>query len=168
MNPGDLTLWRIRTGYRYVLRPSHLFPPVSLSLAVADLRLPDPRLFPHHQRDPPIDRARDPPGEIRLYELPQHDRVQEQELCVHDRCVLNPPRGLTRFSASYSDCVLLPGWVLTCVATGMEASAHMAEDTKKPSRTVPLAMFWSVVATYLMGWVSICVLLAVCSSFRSR
>lgn len=37
----------------------------------------------------------------------------------------------------------------------------MAEDTKKPSRTVPLAMFWSVVATYLMGWVSICVLLAV-------
>jgi amino acid transporter len=43
----------------------------------------------------------------------------------------------------------------------MEASAHMAEDTKKPSRTVPLAMFWSVVATYLMGWVSICVLLAV-------
>ncbi|GAA5963162.1 hypothetical protein JCM8115_001040 [Rhodotorula mucilaginosa] len=56
--------------------------------------------------------------------------------------------------------VYMIGWVLTCVATGMEASAHMAEDTKKPSRTVPLAMFWSVVATYLMGWVSICVLLA--------
>ncbi|GAA5984441.1 hypothetical protein JCM10908_003347 [Rhodotorula pacifica] len=56
--------------------------------------------------------------------------------------------------------VYMIGWVLTCVATGMEASAHMAEDTKKPSRTVPLAMFWSVLATYLMGWVSICVLLA--------
>jgi amino acid transporter len=47
----------------------------------------------------------------------------------------------------------------------MEASAHMAEDTIKPSRTVPLAMFWSVAATYLMGWVSICVLIAV--SFSS-
>ncbi|GAA5899863.1 uncharacterized protein JCM6883_006013 [Sporobolomyces salmoneus] len=56
--------------------------------------------------------------------------------------------------------VYMLGWVLTCVATGMEASAHMAEDTIKPSRTVPLAMFWSVAATYLMGWVSICVLLA--------
>lgn len=40
----------------------------------------------------------------------------------------------------------------------------MAEDTKRPSRTVPLAMFWSVLATYLMGWVSICVLLAVSCS----
>ncbi|GAA5986317.1 hypothetical protein JCM5350_002979 [Sporobolomyces pararoseus] len=56
--------------------------------------------------------------------------------------------------------VYMLGWVLTCVATGMEASAHMAEDTIKPSRTVPLAMFWSVAATYLMGWVSICVLIA--------
>ncbi|GAA6012779.1 hypothetical protein JCM10207_005357 [Rhodosporidiobolus poonsookiae] len=56
--------------------------------------------------------------------------------------------------------VYMIGWVLTCVATGMEASAHMAEDTKKPSRTVPLAMFWSTTASYLMGWVSICVLLA--------
>ncbi|GAA6008097.1 hypothetical protein JCM11491_001882 [Sporobolomyces phaffii] len=56
--------------------------------------------------------------------------------------------------------VYMLGWVLTCVATGMEASAHMAEDTIKPSRTVPLAMFWSVAATYIMGWVSICVLIA--------
>ncbi|GJN93235.1 hypothetical protein Rhopal_006282-T1 [Rhodotorula paludigena] len=56
--------------------------------------------------------------------------------------------------------VYMLGWVLTCVATGMEASAHMAEDTKRPARTVPLAMFWSVAATYGMGWVSICVLLA--------
>jgi len=63
---------------------------------------------------------------------------------------------------------LLAGWVLTCVATGMEASAHMAEDTKRPSRTVPLAMFWSVAATYIMGWVSICVLLAVRRLSRSR
>ncbi|BGP19556.1 hypothetical protein JCM10213_000156 [Rhodosporidiobolus nylandii] len=56
--------------------------------------------------------------------------------------------------------VYMIGWCLTCVATGMEASAHMAEDTKKPSRTVPLAMFWSTAASYLMGWVTICVLLA--------
>ncbi|GAA6044220.1 hypothetical protein JCM8097_002269 [Rhodosporidiobolus ruineniae] len=56
--------------------------------------------------------------------------------------------------------VYMIGWVLTCVATGMEAAAHMAEDTKKPSRTVPLAMFWSTALSYLLGWVSICVLLA--------
>ncbi|GAA6056973.1 hypothetical protein JCM3770_001993 [Rhodotorula araucariae] len=67
-------------------------------------------------------------------------------------------RNTTGFSSkSY---VYMLGWVLTCVATGMEASAHMAEDTKRPSRTVPLAMFWSVAATYIMGWISICVLLA--------
>ncbi|BGP42977.1 hypothetical protein JCM10449v2_006992 [Rhodotorula kratochvilovae] len=67
-------------------------------------------------------------------------------------------RNTTGFSSkSY---VYMLGWVLTCVATGMEASAHMAEDTKRPSRTVPLAMFWSVAATYAMGWISICVLLA--------
>lgn len=45
------------------------------------------------------------------------------------------------------------GWVLTCVASGLEACAHMAEDTKTPSRTVPMAMFWSTTASYLMGWV---------------
>lgn len=45
------------------------------------------------------------------------------------------------------------GWVLTCFASGMEASAHIAEDTRTPSRTVPLAMFWGVAATYSMGWV---------------
>ncbi|GAA5865779.1 hypothetical protein JCM1840_003257 [Sporobolomyces johnsonii] len=64
--------------------------------------------------------------------------------------------------------VYMLGWVLTCVASGMEASAHIAEDTKKPSRTVPLAMFWSVAATYLMGWVSICVLLATVDSVGLR
>ena len=45
------------------------------------------------------------------------------------------------------------GWVLTCVASGMEAAAHIAEDTKSPARTVPLSMFWSVAATYIMGWI---------------
>lgn len=48
---------------------------------------------------------------------------------------------------------LLAGWVLTCVASGMESAAHIAEDTKSPARTVPLAMFWSVAATYIMGWI---------------
>ncbi|GAA5900155.1 hypothetical protein JCM6882_002628 [Rhodosporidiobolus microsporus] len=56
--------------------------------------------------------------------------------------------------------VYMLGWVLTCVATGMEASAHMAEDTKRPARTVPLAMFWSTAVSYLLGWMSICVLLS--------
>lgn len=48
------------------------------------------------------------------------------------------------------------GWVLTCVASGMESAAHIAEDTKSPARTVPLAMFWSVAATYIMGWIVGC------------
>ncbi|GAA5985994.1 hypothetical protein JCM11641_004894 [Rhodosporidiobolus odoratus] len=56
--------------------------------------------------------------------------------------------------------VYMVGWCLTCVATGMEASAHLAEDTKTPSRTVPLAMFWSTAASYVIGWVTIAVLLA--------
>ncbi|GAA5824675.1 hypothetical protein JCM11251_005297 [Rhodosporidiobolus azoricus] len=56
--------------------------------------------------------------------------------------------------------VYMLGWVLSCVATGMEASAHMAEDTKRPARTVAMAMFWSTAISYLLGWVSICVLLA--------
>lgn len=47
----------------------------------------------------------------------------------------------------------LAGWVLTCVASGMEACAHMAEDTKAPARTVPMAMFWSVFVSYAFGWV---------------
>ncbi|SCV69196.1 BQ2448_2216 [Microbotryum intermedium] len=56
--------------------------------------------------------------------------------------------------------VYMLGWVLTCVASGMEAAAHIAEDTRAPARTVPQSMFWSLAATYGMGWVSICVLLA--------
>lgn len=45
------------------------------------------------------------------------------------------------------------GWVLTCVATGLEACSHMAEDTKNPARTVPLAMFWSTATSYVLGWI---------------
>ncbi|SCZ97268.1 BZ3500_MvSof-1268-A1-R1_Chr4-2g07099 [Microbotryum saponariae] len=56
--------------------------------------------------------------------------------------------------------VIDTGWVFTCVASGMEAAAHIAEDTRAPARTVPQSMFWSLAATYGMGWVSICVLLA--------
>ncbi|KAM0791010.1 hypothetical protein ACM66B_004309 [Microbotryomycetes sp. NB124-2] len=70
--------------------------------------------------------------------------------------------GAYRNNTGYSSrsMVYILGWVLTCVASGMESSAHVAEDTKAPARTVPLAMFWSVAATYAMGWMSICVLLA--------
>ncbi|KAL8292658.1 hypothetical protein RQP46_001270 [Phenoliferia psychrophenolica] len=50
--------------------------------------------------------------------------------------------------------VYMIGWSLTCVASGVEACSHMAEDTKTPARTVPLAMFWSVAVSYAMGWVT--------------
>ncbi|BGP34969.1 hypothetical protein JCM10296v2_006793 [Rhodotorula toruloides] len=84
--------------------------------------------------------------------------LTKSERIFSAKYVFTSYRNSTGFtSKSY---VYMIGWVLTCVATGMEASAHMAEDTKRPSRTVPLAMFWSVAATYAMGWVSICVLLA--------
>ncbi|KAK4704983.1 hypothetical protein P7C70_g1220, partial [Phenoliferia sp. Uapishka_3] len=56
--------------------------------------------------------------------------------------------------------VVMIGWALTCVASGVEACSHLAEDTKTPSRTVPMAMFWSVAVSYALGWISICVLLA--------
>lgn len=29
----------------------------------------------------------------------------------------------------------------------------MAEDTKTPARTVPMAMFWSVATSYGLGWI---------------
>lgn len=63
--------------------------------------------------------------------------------------------------------VYLIGWALTCFASGLEACAHIAEDTMKPSRTVPLAMFWSTALSYILGWMSICVLLAVSSTVPS-
>lgn len=103
-------------------------------------------------------------GKIRLHFVPQYVRLHVQELRLHAWCV---PSHTMRMPALGSDLAMHAGWVLTCVATGMEASAHMAEDTKRPARTVPLAMFWSVAATYGMGWVSICVLLAVRAS-RTR
>ncbi|KAM0752190.1 hypothetical protein T439DRAFT_287531 [Meredithblackwellia eburnea MCA 4105] len=54
---------------------------------------------------------------------------------------------------SSSSYVFMIGWVLNCFCTGVEACSHIAEDTKNPSRTVPLAMFWSVAISYALGWV---------------
>ncbi|KAH8923846.1 hypothetical protein BT69DRAFT_129596 [Atractiella rhizophila] len=56
--------------------------------------------------------------------------------------------------------VYLLGWVLTTLATGMDACAHMAEETRAPARTVPSSMFWTSVGSYIMGWISLCVYLA--------
>lgn len=52
------------------------------------------------------------------------------------------------------------GWSLTCVATGAESCAHLSEDTVRPARTVPMAMFWSTVASYGLGWITICIFLS--------
>ncbi|KAL7419653.1 hypothetical protein Q5752_005567 [Cryptotrichosporon argae] len=51
------------------------------------------------------------------------------------------------------------GWQYTSIATGFDASAHMAEETQNPSRNVPNAMTVSMIATYLLGYISIVLLL---------
>ncbi|WVQ94478.1 hypothetical protein IAU59_001557 [Kwoniella sp. CBS 9459] len=55
--------------------------------------------------------------------------------------------------------VYLLGWQFTTIASGADASAHMAEETQNPSRNVPNAMTASVVGTYLLGYISIILLL---------
>lgn len=45
------------------------------------------------------------------------------------------------------------GWVLTSVATGAEACAHLSEETKRPTRNVPMAIFWSTAVSYIFGWI---------------
>ncbi|WWD08839.1 hypothetical protein V865_006953 [Kwoniella europaea PYCC6329] len=55
--------------------------------------------------------------------------------------------------------VYLLGWQFTTIASGADASAHMAEETQNPSRNVPNAMTGSVILTYLLGYISIILLL---------
>ncbi|ODN80910.1 hypothetical protein L202_03035 [Cryptococcus amylolentus CBS 6039] len=51
------------------------------------------------------------------------------------------------------------GWQFTSIASGADASAHMAEETQNPSRNVPNAMSTSIIATYVLGYISIVLLL---------
>lgn len=60
-------------------------------------------------------------------------------------------------SVGYVICV---GLSATTIATGQDAAAHLAEETRNPSRNVPLALFWSIVMSYLLGWAVVLVLLA--------
>ncbi|WWC99115.1 hypothetical protein V866_006010 [Kwoniella sp. B9012] len=55
--------------------------------------------------------------------------------------------------------VYLLGWQFTTIASGADASAHMAEETQNPSRNVPNAMTGSVILTYILGYISIILLL---------
>ncbi|WWC87680.1 uncharacterized protein L201_002571 [Kwoniella dendrophila CBS 6074] len=55
--------------------------------------------------------------------------------------------------------VYLLGWQFTTIASGADASAHMAEETQNPSRNVPNAMTASVILTYILGYISIILLL---------
>ncbi|WWD16702.1 hypothetical protein CI109_101133 [Kwoniella shandongensis] len=55
--------------------------------------------------------------------------------------------------------VYILGWQFTTIASGADASAHMAEETQNPSRNVPKAMTASVVSTYVLGYISIVLLL---------
>lgn len=48
--------------------------------------------------------------------------------------------------------VYLLGWMLTSIATGQDVAAHLAEEAKYPTRTVPRGVFWSTAISYLSGW----------------
>lgn len=55
--------------------------------------------------------------------------------------------------------VYIIGWQSCTIATGSDVSAHMSEETQNPSRNVPKAMTMSIVLTYLLGYISIILLL---------
>ncbi|RXK41391.1 hypothetical protein M231_01296 [Tremella mesenterica] len=55
--------------------------------------------------------------------------------------------------------VYLLGWTYTTIASGADASAHMAEETKNPARNVPNAMSAAMALTYVLGYISIVLLL---------
>ncbi|GAA97304.1 uncharacterized protein L969DRAFT_14610 [Mixia osmundae IAM 14324] len=61
--------------------------------------------------------------------------------------------------------VYLLGWVLTCITTGFETAPHMSEETKVPARTIPRAVFWSTVISYVLG--SLLTLVVLSSARRS-
>lgn len=60
--------------------------------------------------------------------------------------------------------VYLLGWILTCVATGYDVAAHLAEEAQYPTKTVPKAVFWSTFISYLTGWALMLSLMAVLPS----
>lgn len=53
------------------------------------------------------------------------------------------------------------GWMLTSIATGQDVAAHLAEEAKYPTRTVPKAIFWSTACAYLVGWAVMLAIMAV-------
>jgi amino acid transporter len=53
--------------------------------------------------------------------------------------------------------VYMLGWQFCTIAVGADVCAHMSEETQNPSRVVPKAMTWSIVLTYLLGYISIVV-----------
>ncbi|ORY27495.1 amino acid permease-domain-containing protein [Naematelia encephala] len=75
----------------------------------------------------------------------------------------HPNRNLTQFKNttgwSSKGYVYLLGWEYCTIASGADASAHMAEETQNPSRNVPNAMTMSMVVTYVLGYISIVLLL---------
>lgn len=64
--------------------------------------------------------------------------------------------------------VYLLGWVLTSIATGQDVGSHMAEETKFPTKTVPLAIFWSTAISYISGWVVMLSIMAVSPVSRTQ
>jgi amino acid transporter len=73
----------------------------------------------------------------------------------------DPDRPLREVFTSYTNnsgwsspvVVYLLGWVGTTLASGADASAHIAEETKSPARNVPMAIFWSTFVSYCLGWI---------------
>jgi hypothetical protein len=49
--------------------------------------------------------------------------------------------------------VYIIGWCLTSLSTGADAAAHVAEEAKRPTETVPMAIFWSTLVSYILGWI---------------
>lgn len=54
--------------------------------------------------------------------------------------------------------VYILGWQYCTIASGSDASAHMSEETQNPARNVPKAMTWSIVATYVLAYISIIIM----------
>jgi amino acid transporter len=57
--------------------------------------------------------------------------------------------------------VYLLGWVLTSIATGQDVAAHLAEEAKYPTKSVPMGVFWGTAFSYLIGWIVMLCIMAV-------
>lgn len=51
--------------------------------------------------------------------------------------------------------------MLTSIATGQDVAAHLAEEARYPTKTVPRAVFWSTAFAYMIGWALMLSLMAV-------